>query len=250
MRIFQKIIVTISTAAVTFSGLAFTAATASAASLPKKGECYNINYEQIKPTPWDETATPVPCNGPHTVEIFASGPIPSSDTSKEAINTRTKFCTLRAAMKASGTKFSTYANNPPNIGNYTFTFGNGANYVCSVGMQDYKKANLPSVRLIDSPLRTYIRNSNDNLLICKKGSEATWKSHTLKTINCDKPHDWSVTGYIYVGNADTSKYPGEANIKAKVSQYCPGAWYYYPVKSDWAKGTGERYITCFQKGAY
>lgn len=217
------------------------------------GDCLDYDYEQATATFLRAAVVPVPCDGPHTGEVFRVGTLPAdADTKAERQDVARKRCdpiTGYAAygIDATGTRGGLRAPIPM-LAQFNFitrdAAGDPAGYVCAnSAYYQYRTRGKPTMRTITAPIADLLASDPTPLLVCYQSRRGPWILDSRRSVPCDgatRAKPWTLVRSVNLSTHFDDEYPGAAAIERYLDRKCGvtprGTRAWSAVTSEWERG--------------
>lgn len=219
----------------------------AAAGNPAVGECFALTDKQSYDEYWP-TSTPVPCTGPHSIEIARTGALPAD---VNAFTFAEGKCDVTSVWAQLGVNQAVagIVRNPIRIEVFPFAVRGGGSvqpsWVCGVGPVEFRGAKGTVLVSMTGTIDGMKSAQRRSLRYCNSATRGRSAFAKPITVPCSTVPRWQVEKWI-MWSEFYSTYPGEAVIKARAAKLCaPATTYSYPIKADWPDGSRRTF--CYFK---
>ena len=220
------------------------AASASAAD-PAVGECFALTDAQSYEEYWP-TSAPVPCSGPHSIEIERRGALPAD---VDAFAFAEEQCDVTGAWAHLGVNqpVKGVVRNPLRLEVFPFAVRNGGvpAWVCGVGPVEFRGAKGTVLISMSGAVENLTLGQRRWLRYCNSAARGRSAFAAPISVPCSTVPRWQVEKWI-MWSEIYSTYPGQAVIKAQAARLCaPATTFSYPTAADWPAGSRRSF--CYMR---
>lgn len=230
-------------AAVALSSVASTSS-ASAATSPQVGECFDMSQKQADGEQWP-SLEPVPCTSPHTVQIAKVGAIPAGIGVEKYV---AKQCDYKMIVRSVGLNQVSggdlaVVEAPVRAGSSWFLLPGGG-FLCTASIYDNNGSKPLTFVTVDSLLADLSPRQLEEFRYCSYAKGRAWWKPKI-TVSCLEEPRWEVTFFIEWFDMYRS-FPGQATLTRISKAVCgPTAQWNYITRSLWQSGV--RRTQCIER---